>query len=428
MKDRVEIYSVNGISDICIVDENKLPTCFFLSNHLHSSFCELALNTRDTYAKILLFIYRYFLTENINIVQRIADGDYLSKEEYSDFKRYCFFKSNSNLDVDNVDNVVSFTAYSDKKLSNLINSTKLVGNRASASTVKLRLTQFIIYVEYLYNTFHFANNPLESTSIAFTDLKRVVIKDIKSIKEQNFEVHDPYKSSIPDGIYFRMLEIIQPWSNENPFKGSRLRNQLIITLFNETGIRSGALAKLKISDIKNDWSKPHLLITRRPNDPLDTRQKKPSQKTKAHTTGISIQTFKLLINYIETEREKYLTAPTHDFIFVSEKGKTKGEPLTLSSINKMMEKLSNTLKFKIHPHLFRYKWNEIFDFNATKMGYSSEQIEDMRKYAMGWSENSKMASIYNDFKLAIKAQKLSEIRQKGFASSVGDYDDNKRDD
>jgi len=26
MKDRVEIYSVNGISDICIVDENKLMT------------------------------------------------------------------------------------------------------------------------------------------------------------------------------------------------------------------------------------------------------------------------------------------------------------------------------------------------------------------------------------------------------------------
>ncbi|NAW98554.1 tyrosine-type recombinase/integrase [Vibrio sp. V23_P3S9T160] len=335
------------------------------------------------------------------------------------------FKSDLNSD-DN--NVVSFAYYSDKQLSNLIHSTKNTEARVSANTAKLRLKQFITYVEYLYNTFHFANNPLESISIAFSDLKRTVKADIRKIKEQNNEVNDPYESAIPDDIYFKMLEIIKPWSNENPFKGSRLRNQLIILLFNDTGIREGALAKLKISDIKMDWSKPHILITRTPNDPTDQRKKKPSQKTKAHASAISKNTLKLLKNYIENERSKFSEASLHDFVFISEKGKCAGKPLTLNSIYKVVGKLSNTLKFHLYPHLFRYKWNEIFDTNATKMGYTAEQIEDIRKYAMSWSEDSKMAAIYNDFKLALKAQELSEIRQGGFINLTGGSDDNERSD
>uniref|UniRef100_UPI001F33B4D5 site-specific integrase n=1 Tax=Vibrio sp. V23_P3S9T160 TaxID=1938675 RepID=UPI001F33B4D5 len=378
-----------------------------------------------TYAKILLFIYRYFCSKNIDLAQRVSDGKYLSKEEYSDFKRNCMFKSDLNSD-DN--NVVSFAYYSDKQLSNLIHSTKNTEARVSANTAKLRLKQFITYVEYLYNTFHFANNPLESISIAFSDLKRTVKADIRKIKEQNNEVNDPYESAIPDDIYFKMLEIIKPWSNENPFKGSRLRNQLIILLFNDTGIREGALAKLKISDIKMDWSKPHILITRTPNDPTDQRKKKPSQKTKAHASAISKNTLKLLKNYIENERSKFSEASLHDFVFISEKGKCAGKPLTLNSIYKVVGKLSNTLKFHLYPHLFRYKWNEIFDTNATKMGYTAEQIEDIRKYAMSWSEDSKMAAIYNDFKLALKAQELSEIRQGGFINLTGGSDDNERSD
>ncbi|MGF1756491.1 hypothetical protein L4D76_00785 [Photobacterium sagamiensis] len=47
-------------SDVCIVDENMLPACFFLSNHLSTSFSDRAFNTRLTYGKTLLFIYRYF--------------------------------------------------------------------------------------------------------------------------------------------------------------------------------------------------------------------------------------------------------------------------------------------------------------------------------------------------------------------------------
>ncbi|PNH90519.1 site-specific integrase [Vibrio diazotrophicus] len=397
----------------CIVDADHLPVCFFLNNHISLSFSDRAENTKYTYAKVLLFVYRYFESESISLPERVSTGRFLSIEEYENFKHHCKYKVDADSNQSDK-NVVSFTKFSDKQLDNLIYSSQASADRVSASTLKMRLKRFLGYMQYLYEKYHLANNAPTKVASNFNDLERKVKSDIESIKDDNTDVRDPFEKSIPDDIYFKMLEVIKPNSPENPWKNSRLRNQLIIDIFNETGIREGALAKLKISDIKEDWHNPRLMITRTPNDPTDNRRIKAAQKTKAHSSAISPELLKLLKLYINTVRKEHPSSVKHDFVFISEKGKTSGAPLSINSIYNVIRTLGDYLNFKLHPHILRHKWNELFDDRATQAGYTMEQIEDIRKYAMGWTENSKMSSIYNNYKHAMKVHELSLQRQKDF--------------
>lgn len=118
--------------------------------------------------------------------------------------------------------------------------------------------------------------------------------------------------------------------------------------------------------------------------------------------------------YIDQVRVNIPQQQPHDFIFISEKNSrgTIGQPISLKSINTIFQKLSDALQFNIHPHLLRHKWNEIFDMQGEAQGIDHKLLEDIRKYAMGWSESSVMNQTYNDKRLAKKAKEISFAHQK----------------
>lgn len=395
--------------DVCVVDEDMLPACFFLSNHIVYSFSDLAFNTRLTYAKTLLFVFCYFTAKSIDLPERVRSGKFFTREEYEDFKRYCKYKKEDEIESKNV---ISFEKLSAKKLDNLIYATQSTEGKVASTTVKMRLRQFKDYISYLYQTFHFANNVPVSVCQNHDDFVRQLDIDIRSTKDNNASVKDPFEQSIPDAVFFKILEISKPFSPENPWtKNTRNRNKLILSVLIDTGIRQGALAKLKKSDLKEDTHGARLLITRTPDDPTDPRKHKPAQKTKAHSSAISVETKDALKRYINTERNGYHKANTHDFIFVGTKGDHEGLPITNSAIAKIFKTLSDAVEFPLHPHLFRHKWNEIFHQKALKAGFTHSQMVDIAKYAMGWTESSTMISRYNEFCFAVTVHELSAQRQ-----------------
>lgn len=395
--------------DVDIVDPNMIPICFFLSNHIGTTYGNYAINTKYSYAHALVFILSHFESKSINIVERIETGRFLSREEFQDLVEACSLKKRAECI-----SIAKQTLLSDKSLDNLIYISQLSEAHVAATTAKLRLKRFKKYIEYLFNTFHYLNEVPLRVQTDYQQLLDNLSTAIESIKDENTDVRDPFESVIPNTVFLDLLEVINPFSDRNPWKGPKLRNYLIVTLFIETGIRRGAVGKLKISDIKFDWENPRVMVTRTPNDMTDTRKNKAAQKTKPHASAITEKTLKQLKLYIETDRKHVSSGLEHDFVFVSQKGKTRGQPLSLQSIDEVFSQLSKELGFHIHPHLLRHKWNEIFDEAATKLGYTPEQIEDIRKYAMGWSENSRMSSLYNQFRHAIKTQELSFARQKDF--------------
>lgn len=89
--------------------------------------------------------------------------------------------------------------------------------------------------------------------------------------------------------------------------------------------------------------------------------------------------------------------------------------MSYNAIHKVIKTIGDCVGIALHPHLLRHKWNEIFENKAKAKGFSPDKIEDLRKYAMGWVEDSKMASVYNEFQLAMT---VAEISSKNQSQSV----------
>jgi len=415
MNSRVTIFtSLSGKRDVVIVDDAGLPVCFFLWSFISDCYGQKAFNTRNRYTHTINFIHKYFTKEKIDIVERVREGQLFSLDEVEKFVRHCQFNISSQQDKHNVVSI-------DKLINNPVylrmHETRNSNNKVAVSTVSVRLFQFISYIDYLYTIFHYDNNSSEKISDSLSKLKSFIDERRGSLGDDKSAASDPYESAIPDKSYFDMLEYIKPSSSNNPWKGSRLRNQLIVQLLIETGIRKGAVAKLKITDIVDDWSAPRILVTRTPNDVTDARTIRPAQKTKPHASSISLELLKSLKIYISTIRPQY-ESDSHDFLFISEKGNTSGQPLALNSLSALIKVLSESIGFHFTPHILRHKWNEIFDIQAKGLGYSDQQIEDIRKYAMGWSENSEMSLLYNSMRNAIRVHEISSARSSKFMPKI----------
>ena len=60
----------------------------------------------------------------------------------------------------------------------------------------------------------------------------------------------------------------------------------------------------------------------------------------------------------------------------------------------------------------------IFEDAAKAAGLSPEHINDLRKYACGWAEDSKMVAIYNEFKNALAVAEISMSAQEKIVPKV----------
>ncbi|MGF1746982.1 tyrosine-type recombinase/integrase [Vibrio minamisatsumaniensis] len=410
----------DGYSFPLIVRSSVFPACLYLNAYLngnHNSPLSTGKNNASTpafhtlkkYAYELKFLYCYFIKQGIDLVERVSSGEFLSRQEVDDFVRTCkLYADEGTIDESNI------VTISDKRIRDAIHATSHSQPQVSAHTLRQRLIRLRAYIEYLFVCHHYDQEPTNTQARVdeqFNKFKLYINTFISRTRKNNTIVKDAFESVIPSDKFFYLLEIIKESSPENPFKSSKLRNQIIMQILIDTGVRVGAILKLKISDLIDDWDNPRFLLTRTPNDPTDPRLERPSNKTKALSVSISSKLIKLIKLYIQTVRTENPTAREHDFVFISEKGTTSGQPLTYKSIHKIVDKFGEALGIKLHPHKLRHKWNEVFEDRAREHGLTPEKIEDLRKYAMGWVEDSKMASVYNEYQLAVTVANFSSKTQ-----------------
>ncbi len=350
------------------------------------------------------------MDEGIDLVERVANGTFLSIEEVNRYIRACKFYVDT--DGDNKDSIV--VSLTEKRIRDAIHATSNSQPEVSAHTFNQRLTRLKCYIEFLYLYHHYDKAETKQQIITenqFDKFKVYISSAISSSRKDNTITKDAFESAIPSDKFFDLLEVIQECSTKNPFKSSKLRNQIIAQLLIDTGVRVGAVLKLKVSYLVDDWDNPRFLLTRTPNDPTDTRRLPAENKTKALSVPISRELMNLIKLYIETVRKGIPNAIGHDFVFISEKGNTIGSPMSYNSIHKVIKTFGDAVGIALHPHLLRHKWNETFEDKAREKGFSPDKIEDLRKYAMGWVANSEMASVYNAFQLAVTVAEISSKNQ-----------------
>lgn len=406
---RLKKYQFNHKSFVAIVDDCDCPLDPFVSAYL-STFAGQSFNTQLRKAVELTFVLKHFARNGIDLPTRMASGQFVSEREYLQFY------DASCLQKDLIDNnAVSLQKISDKTLRNIITANQKSMAKVSNETLQGRVRRFREYCIWLFEHLHDLYSVDKVLSSKFHKLISRIKLDEEGVgSNRSQRVADPTESVIPDDVFARLLEMILPSSPNNPFTGSKVRNYLIVSVLYQTGIRRGALAKLKISDCHFSGSFDQISIYRSGGDPTDPRLDKPNQKTKAHLATISPFLMRQIKFYIDHHRANTPKQQLHDFIFISEKNSrgTIGQPISLKSINTIFQKLSDALQFHIHPHLLRHKWNEIFDKEGELQGVDHKLLEDIRKYAMGWSESSIMTQTYNDKRLAQKAKEISLAHQK----------------
>lgn len=407
---KVAIYQSNGKSFYSLVNDSYIPI-----HHLVTYFLQVEIggkqpNTKERRAYELLFVLEYFDGRRIDLIAKIENLSFLQEAEISMFVRACKLKTKV------VREKVVESIVTEKALRNLIARNQPVEHIVGKGTAHGRIDTFIQFYKFVFNRIHGRSVISKDQQVSYNKSLIELVTAKNSMGKWSKKNSDPFKSRFPGEKYFELLELIQPSCEMNPFL-SKIRNSLIVKLLIETGIRRGAVAKLKIHDIFND-RQPRISITRTPDDVTDPRRNKPAQKTKAHVSPVSRELAKALEYYITNVRSCIPNTETHEFVFVSEKNSrgTLGMPLNLGSINAIFKKISVVLDVKITPHTLRHKWNEIFDEDidslAKELNLDTRAKEDIRKYAMGWSAKSTMADVYNNFRLAVKTRDYHLARQR----------------
>lgn len=410
---KLKRYRWNKKTFVSIVDRHSCPVDPYVSAYMNK-LSSYAPSTQYRYGSELLFVLNHFDQKGIDLTGRVASGDLISMAEYSDFYTRCAL--NAAYDSDSKVGPL-FSNSESKAFRNVLAANKFVVSKVGNETQRGRIRQLLQYLAWLFEQFHDPLAVSETLQDKFEKLTKKIAADARSLLHADGAEgrRHPTDHAIPPHVFVRLLEIIRPSSPNNPFtQRNRLRNYLIVTLLLDTGIRRGALAKLKVSDLRSDRSGASIWIYQQRDDPSDPRPERPNQKTeKPHLSDVEATVMDALLFYIERDRSLISGSDQTDFVFVSNNNArgTQGQPLAAKSINEVFLVLSKALNHRLHPHLMRHMWNDIFDDKSDHQNFTSQQVEDARKYAMGWTANSSMADIYNDRRTHQKVRQIMQSHQ-----------------
>ncbi len=412
--------AINNVQHVCFVDEDNSPITAsqvinWANAYISKEKGHNTITSQTTESKHLLVGLDYLFSQQIDLVKRVEKGEFLTFSEVSDFSRHCFKKAGIiQRDKEAKDKVASLS--SKDVLSPAYKSATFQAESVANGTAAARMKSIKSFIEYLYKRLH-NGFPDADTEISYTNTSRNLTHEIKKAKAQNTKVVDVDKPIFDDEILGAIFEITQVGNSHNPFRSrSQFRNRLILDTLFYTGMRRGALLQAKITDL-HDENIERIAIEKRINND-DPRLHRPTQKTQSGTAPIEPQLMKDLKMYIEGVRVAYPLSEEHDFIFISESGKTSGQPLSITGFDYIFEVLSLALskklgrEIKVTPHMIRHYWNLDFSEKARKAGISKTETERLRKNIMTWSAKSTMPDIYDMFDRLKQVRKIKQDLQK----------------
>lgn len=254
---------------------------------------------------------------------------------------------------------------------------------------------------------------------AANDIKKLLLKQSPKRQSSKASQSDPDKKAPPPEVFDEIMRLVNPKCPENPFSSLvRQRNYLILHILYETGMRAGEVLQLKVPDI--NFSGQLISVTRRHDDKEDKwRSVEPNAKTEPRDLPISYELSQSLYNYTMSERRIFTKEKQHGFLFISNKGFSKGDPMSLSQFGKLVFKLAKDEKLAAYieaegiqvdkhvtRHGFRHNFNNrlslIIDEHNKKAVMEnrpndviSEKNEaDIRMYLMG-HRSEKSSQVYN---------------------------------
>lgn len=219
------------------------------------------------------------------------------------------------------------------------------------------------------------------------------------------------------GIYIALLNREAIW----PGNADRaIRNELILKTFVETGLRSGELRQIKVSDIQPHGRK--IVLRRRHNDPESRGRREANLKTHDGMVTLTSETWALLLDWLDIHDE--LTAQTSspsDFLFISldRNPANFGYQISAKGVDDVIKEVCGAAKLpslSAHPlrHLRARRLAEI----VREKKLTQEEARKAITYLMRWADDSDMLAHYLGDAADLAAEKsMRELQQEREASA-----------
>ncbi len=391
-----------------IVDEFEFPgierTLFISRKYAH-----VATSSVETCLYDLIFFLRCMMLCGFELDEQMSCGILPPRLIIKRFVEAAAMSQNDAFEYITVKtaagNKVKNLNLSDRQISNALsksNKRKLV----RVKTKNDRIDAAIAYTEFLYN--HHVKRPSDQNE---KDIDRV-ISDLRMARGRPGK--SSTRASAVKGLEFEeviaITEKVAPLAPDNPFKSAKWRNSLLILLYAFSGLRRGAVAKLKISNLDLTGNADTIRITRTPNDIEDPRHNPPSQKTREHLAVIPSELMAEIKDYYEYTRKRFPESKKHTFIFVTEKNNAKskaGSPVSLGVHNWILNRMSEAFGVHLHPHRLRHSFASLLEMLAKKSGWSDDQTWNVHNEQHGWAVGSQMRLLY------ARLQILKEMHEAG---------------
>ncbi|MCE0558265.1 site-specific integrase [Motilimonas sp. E26] len=423
---RVDKVAINNVQHVCFIDKDHSPITIsqvinWANTYISKEKGHNTITSQTVEAKHLLVGLNYFTSHQIDLVKRVASEQFLTESEVSDFSRHCFKKA-SIIQQDNEPRCKVLSFSSKDLLSPAFKSATFQAQRVANGTAAARIKTMKNFIEYLHKRLH---NTFTGKIQNYSRTIRSFTLEIKKAKTEKHKVIDVDKPIFDEEVIRAIFEITQERHPENPFRPrSQCRNRLILDTFFCTGMRKGALLQAKTLDL-HDENIEFIAIVNRINID-DPRLHRPTQKTQSTTAPIEPQLMNNLKRYINVSRNTHPSAEEHDYIFISESGKTAGQPLSKTGVDYIFKTLSLAITHKlgrsvnVTPHMIRHYWNLDFSEKARDAGISKTETERLRRHIMAWSAKSTMPDVYDMF------DRLRQVRniKQGFQNDLFDEKEN----
>ncbi|WP_458734155.1 hypothetical protein [Zobellella taiwanensis] len=279
----IKKYIYNGNVFVTIVNEYSCPIDPFISNYINTHLSLKGTNTQIRYVNELIFILKFFKSQSLDLIERTSKNENLTPQEYQRFYEASF--SNILLSSPSPDsNIINLAGKSFRNTLSANSRKKLL---VSSETIRGRLRRLRDFIEYIHACFHTDEYDSKNNFHQYQKLINKIKNDESMFKgSYSYNPSDLYESVIPDEKFNELMRVIKPFSTDNPFKSSKLRNYLIVKLLIETGIRRGSVAKMKISDCLFHGAFNKISIYK-DDDRDDPRINRPKHKTKNHVSSVN---------------------------------------------------------------------------------------------------------------------------------------------
>lgn len=370
----------------------------------------LAANTLEQAARAVMVAHQIFSYLSIDLNDRMLKGRLLSLGEIEALVKFAALRQ------EELDSLLE-TQTTETKAAQVVSFKKMAKHAVSkmpkvvnSETKTIRLIYIRNYIDWLVSGRRLKLDVNHKHYEALNEAARVVVGSINARMPE----HD-YKSSSRQGVSpevrARILEVIKPDSPDNPWKNKhvRARNQLIFLWLLFLGIRNGELLSIYAQDV--NIRSGEVVVVRRPDNPEEVRQNAPLVKTRGRLLALGPELSELTRAYLIGLRSKIKGARRHPYLFVAT---GTGAPLSKSALNKLFRELRAQvpgLPDDLSPHVLRHTWNDDFSALMDEHGVPPEEEEKMRRQAMGWSPNSKMAATYTKRHVQRKSNEASLAMQ-----------------